>query len=67
MNSLWFLDAPTVGRQGSVPGSILGVLFIKLLFKGKTDLAPVLANIIACAIPNDKRSNIIESYRKGAG
>jgi ABC-type branched-subunit amino acid transport system permease subunit len=34
-----------------VLGSILGVLFIRLLFEGMNDLAPVLANIIPSVVP----------------
>jgi len=49
-----------------VLGSITGVFFVGLLFEGMTDLAPVLANIIAGVIPNGHQSNIIESHPKGA-
>jgi hypothetical protein len=36
-----------------VLGSIIAVLFMRLLFEGMIDLAPVLANILPSAIPID--------------
>jgi len=50
MNSLWFLGALIVGGQGSVLGAIFGVLFVRLLFEGMTEIAPILSRILPGAI-----------------
>jgi branched-chain amino acid transport system permease protein len=47
MHSLWFIGALIVGGMGSVLGTILGVMFIRILFEGSATLAPVMARMLA--------------------